>query len=367
MKKALVTIICTLFFTWSGWAQNCNSPVSNVIFQSNFNQIAIQSSNQLKLDKSLAFVNNHCLMAAQIKNIALLFSEDSYRLEFCKVAYLHLYDKANFYDVYDAFSTFSNAFRLNDFVHQTEANSTASTATTTTSTVVQAQVNTKPAEPTFPNYAYPSVLYYKGHMGCSGPVISENVFGNIVKRVYAQPTEESKSVAIQQSYEQNCLSMAHMMKLCHLVQSENLRLRILMNSFSRIYDQDHYQSPIVLFSSTELQNEWTTYASAYLAPPPPVCETSDADFKKILEALKAKHFSDEKFNTLELASKNKCFTVTQIKTISKEFSFGSEKLKAFKMLYAKCNNKDDYYMLIDELTFPSEKEDLSEFIRNDGK
>lgn len=363
MKKFIFTAVGIVMLNIASYAQNCNSPVSNIIFQSNFNQIAVQSSNQLKLNMAIQFVNNNCLMSAQVKNITLLFTDDAYKLEFCKVAYSHTFDKVSFYDVYDAFSTFSNAFRLHDYILLVETHST-NTATAQTTTASQA---------TFPNIAYPAVINYSGHTGCQGPVINDNAFRTIAQNVANQPTDESKFVAVQLAYEQNCLGMGQMMKLCFLLQSEDMRLRSMMNAFPKIYDQDHYQSAVVLFANNNNQSTWTTYASAFLSPPPPppapepVCETSDADFQGIMKSLKAKNFPDEKVSMLELISQKRCFSVSQIKTIGKEFSFGSDKLKVFKMLYAKCNTRDDYYQLVDMLTFPSEKEELSSFIRNDGK
>jgi hypothetical protein len=37
------------------------------------------------------------------------------------------------------------------------------------------------------------------------------------------------------------------------------------------------------------------------------------------------------------------------------------------MLYGKCNEKNNYYKLMDDLIYPSDKEDLKKFIDNGGK
>ena len=90
--------IFAFIFVWANnsYAQNCQNPVNNVVYQSQFNQVASQASNQQKLDKALGFINNGCYMSQQVKNIALLFTEDSYRLDFCKAAYSHTFDQVNF-------------------------------------------------------------------------------------------------------------------------------------------------------------------------------------------------------------------------------------------------------------------------------
>lgn len=348
-------------------AQNCSNPVSAVIFQSNFNQIAIQQTNQLKLDRSIQFVNANCLTATQVKTIAQLFNEDTYRLEFCKVAYLHTFDRVNFFEVYDAFAQFSFALRLYDYAKTIEQ---ANTVVVTPVPVNPNPTTTAPKEPSFPNFAYPSAANYNGSKGCNGPIVSDAIFKAIAQNVFNQPTDESKFVAIQLAYEQNCLSFAHIMKLTYLVSSESIRLKILMNSFSRIFDQQNYQSGIVLFSSTAAQNEWTAYAKVYLMPPPvpePICETTEADFKKMQESLNQKRFSDEKRELVKIWITDKCLSVNQIKTISKDFAFGDDKLLVFKGFYAKCTDKKDYYNLVDELSFTSEKDNLRNFIKNGGK
>lgn len=366
MKKLITSVLAVLLLTNFNFAQNCSNPVSAVVFQNNFNQIAVQQNNQLKLNKSIQFANENCMMAAQVKNIAQLFNDDNYRLEFCKVAYLHTFDRVNFFDVYDAFGTFSAALRLYDFIRLIESAPVVVTPSPVTTTVT----NTAPKEPVFPNFAYPSTVNYNGNKGCHGVLTSDATFKSIAQNVFNQPTDESKFVAIQLAYEQNCMSFAQIMKLTFLLQSENLRLKTLINSFSKIYDQDNYQSGIVLFSTTALQNEWTAYAKAYLAPPPPpvvVCTTSDAEFKKLNDELKAKRFTDDKRGLVKIWINDRCLSVAQIKEISKQFAFGDDKMIVFKGFYAKCPDKNNYYLLVDELSFTSEKENLRNFILNEGK
>lgn len=354
MKK-----IFTLFLLLPAFAllaQNCPSPTDATTYQNGFNAIAVQQGDQLKLVKATRFIGDKCLLASQVKNMALLFAEDSVRLDFCKTAYAHTYDVANFYDVYDAFRHFSYAIRLYDYVQQHNK--------------MAVQVNTEPpraAEPAFPNYAYPDTARYAGKKGCAGPVMKDAAFRQNAQNIFSQPTDESKYVALQGAVDQGCISFAQLMKFTSLMKSDNFRMKGLVYGFPRVYDQEHYQSGMVLFSTTQGQNEWTNYAKTYLTPPPPECKTNDADFKKLLADLQAKRFPDEKMTMMELISKDRCFTVAQIKSFGKEFSFGEEKLKVFKMLYAKCNDQNNYYQLVDELTFSSEKEDLKRFIANGGK
>ncbi len=352
MKKITTLFILFLAIATSSFAQNCQNPISATAYQTGFNNIAVQQGDQNKLIRASRFVSDKCLLATQVKNIALLFNTDSTRLEFCRTAYTHTYDPANFYDVYDAFRSFSYALRLYNFVQMTATvNAPAPTA----------------AEVTFPAYAYPDIAGYTGVQGCVGPIMAESAFKLAAKNVYAQPTDESKYVAIQTVVEQNCLSFAQSMKLASLLQTNNFKLKAMMYAFPKIYDQAHYQSGIVLFNEVQTQNEWTAFATQYLTPPPAPCLVSEEDLKGVLQAMRAKNFPDEKLSILNVAAKDRCFSVAQIKTIGKEFTFGSERLKVFKMLYEKCNDKENYFKLVDELTFDSEKDELKKFINNGGK
>ncbi|HEU4716819.1 MAG TPA: DUF4476 domain-containing protein [Bacteroidia bacterium] len=360
MKHFSIALLSALLITANVFAQDCQDPVSPAVFQSNFNVIAVQHTNQKKLEQADLFVNSNCLTAAQVKNIAQLFTDDSYRLDFCKNAYLHTFDRVNFYDVYDTFTKFSYAFRLNDYIHELDSNTASNTTTVT--------VNPPPhAAPVFPNYSYPAIAAYNGKKGCAGPVISDDAFNNIAQNVFSQPTDESKVVAIQSASNANCLSFAMIMKLSSLVGNESLRLSVMENTFSKVFDLENYPSGTQLFTDNNNQAAWLNYAKNTLTPPPAPCVTSDADFNTVLASVHSKPFDNDKMSTLQLAAKDRCFSVAQIRKLAAEFAFSDAKLKVFKMLYAKCNDQQDYYQCLDDLTFSTEKDDLSNFIKNGGK
>src|ERR1041385_1813980 len=217
--KTFTFFFLLILFCKISIAQTCNNPVSSTIFQNNFNQIAIQQTNDLKLAKADLFVNSNCVLSSQVKNIAQLFTEDNYRLEFCKTAYPHTFDQVNFFDVYDAFTTFSYALRLYDFIH------------TAPVIVTPPPVST---EPVFPNVAYPSSANYTGKKGCAGPVLNAASFKTVAQNVFIQPTDESKQIAIQNASNNNCLDFAEVMKLVSLLQSEDFRLQLLEFTFPKV-------------------------------------------------------------------------------------------------------------------------------------
>jgi hypothetical protein len=63
-------------------------------------------------------VSRHLLSSLQVKTIAARFGDDAARLEFATAAYPQTIDPENFYEVYDAFKTFSKVMRLHDRIHE---------------------------------------------------------------------------------------------------------------------------------------------------------------------------------------------------------------------------------------------------------
>lgn len=115
MKKYIYTIIFVFAIQLSN-AQNCNNPISTASFQLGFNQVAVMPNNDTKFAKAMNLLTNTCLMSENIKSMSQLFTDDAFRLEYCKAAYTHAFDRANYYQVYDAFTKFSAAFMLHDYI-----------------------------------------------------------------------------------------------------------------------------------------------------------------------------------------------------------------------------------------------------------
>jgi Domain of unknown function (DUF4476) len=351
MRKIFTTLLLILGITGMSFAQNCQTPISAAVFQTGFNSIAVTQGDQAKLIRASRFVSDKCLSASQVKTIALLFGGDSLRLEFCKTAYARTTDQANYYDVYDAFRAFSYALRLYNYVEH---------YTVPVSTPVAAQL-------TFPNYAYPDTVRYTGKKGCAGPAMTDAAFMTAAQNIAAQPSDESKYVAVQDLVGRNCFTFAQTMKLASLMRTDDYKMRVLTTTFPVVYDQEHYPSGIVVFSTTQMQNNWTSFAAAYLTPPPAPCLVTDAEFKVLLNDVKEKRFTSEKMNLIEMLSKDRCFNVAQIRALAMEFSFGDERMKTYKMLYKKCTNQKDYYQVVDDLQFDAEKAEMRRFINAGGK
>lgn len=355
--------ICLLFVLLlsAGARAQCGAPVSNTDFQNAFNQIAVQQVASNKLVKALDFINANCLSATQAKTLAQLFGNDTDRLQFCKAAYPRIYDRQNYYEVYDAFTSNASIIRLHDFVLGW---ATGDPPVTAPAIPVPAPSTPPPAKPiAFPKWTYPTSDAYSGTKGCAGPIISQEDFNELATLTANQPTDESRQVTIQNAANEQCLDLQQVMKLISLVKSESVRYNTLSAVFPSVFDQEHYSAAAAVFPTPAMKTKWTGFASEYLTPAPPPCTVSANDFKSAVNAVNAKHFADERLAVVDLLAKDRCFTVDQIRTISQAAPFGEEKMTMFKKLYPKCTDKPNYYKLVNELKFTHEQEEMNEFIK----
>ncbi|WP_127122741.1 DUF4476 domain-containing protein [Chryseotalea sanaruensis] len=356
--RALI-LFMLLILGLEAFAQDCTNPIDKSSFQEGFNQVAIQGTNAKKLDVALLFIKDKCLVSAQVKTMAQLFSEDQPRLIFSTTAFKRTSDPANFYEVMDAFTNLSYAFRLYDIIKAPVKKEPAVTVPVNPPLPIEQVL-------TFPRYNYPSSIRYAGVKGCNGPVANEEIFRRTANNAFYQPTEEAKEVVVVNAVETACFDFAQAMKLISTFRLEETKLKVLIKIFPRVYDQEAYRLGAQLFLDTKLREEWLKYASFYLAPPAPACEESDADFQKVLKKVQDKFFDHERISLIETLAIDHCFKVSQIKKMFTEISQAARKPDLLKKLYDKCPDKKNYYLLVDDLIFQSEKEELKSFIKSKG-
>jgi hypothetical protein len=73
-----------------------------------------ESGEPERLKAAKLFASRHRLSSLQVKAIAETLGGEQARLDFALDAYIHTVDPENYYEVYDAFRTFSKVMRLHD-------------------------------------------------------------------------------------------------------------------------------------------------------------------------------------------------------------------------------------------------------------
>ena len=97
---------------------NCNGnyAMSASNFSAAKNTISKQSFDETKLSTAKQIISSNCLLAAQIKELMLLFSFEETRLTLAKDAYVHCVDKNNYFLLNDAFTFSSSVEELNNSI-----------------------------------------------------------------------------------------------------------------------------------------------------------------------------------------------------------------------------------------------------------
>ncbi|MFZ4523534.1 MAG: DUF4476 domain-containing protein [Bacteroidales bacterium] len=80
----------------------CANPVSDADFTANLVDISARPFEPMQLSAAKKVAETHCLTAAQVKLVILVFDSESSRISFAKFAYDHVYDRDNYGEVKDA-------------------------------------------------------------------------------------------------------------------------------------------------------------------------------------------------------------------------------------------------------------------------
>ena len=335
------------------FAQDCQQVATDNDFQQFYEQVAVQETDQNKLNHSYQFLNEKCYSSGHIQLIAHLYLSEDSKLDFCKSAYPFVLDKENFYDVYDAFNTFSYAFRLHDFVTAYNGGTVAVTNNPTTTSNTTSPIS-------YPNYNFPSAYGYQGSTGCSAP-ISEVEFNVLASTLNSYSTDDEKVVAGTMYAVENCLSMTQLMKMSSLFSNENKAKSFLENAFAFSFDKDNYTFVNQCFSNQNLKDSWAVYCQGMLVPATN-CSVSESELKGMIEKIDDAAFASDQVAVVKALNANFCFSTAQVKLIMNEFSFPENKLDIAEMLYDKCTDRKNYYQLKGEFSFNSYEEQFSKLI-----
>lgn len=358
--KRLLLLLSVFTYCFAAFAQNmCNNPVSNSYYNTEYANINSMVNATSKVSYASNFVNNNCLYSYQIKQITMILYNDQDKLTFAKAAYRNCWDKENFYDVYDAFASFSNAFRLHDYVIAQRGTNTYTNIVTTTTY-------------DYPNYSYPDYTSYFGITGCNMP-IDENSFNNNYQGFKMSKLGESaKSISIRDFINNTCLSTAQIMKLVSVLPTESYRLDVLKQAYLRAYDRGNFSSAGQLLTNQTYRLDLEAYiksnggtTTTTIITTNTNCMVSSTDMTDIKKSINAASFDNTKITTAkQILAAKKCFSVTQIKEILQLFSFESSKLEVAKYAYDYCVDKTNYYQVNDVFSFTSSKDELSKYVQS---
>ena len=94
---------------------------------------------------------------------------------------------------------------------------------------------------------------------------------------------------------------------------------------------------------------------------------SPSEFTSVRGQVNSIAMDKEKLSFLQMMTKDRCFKTEQIIQLSQLFSFSSNKLSFFKDAYLTVLDPQLYYSVLQELTFSSERNELSNFMNKNKR
>lgn len=328
----------------------CISPMPQLQFQQKMFVLSKAYSEDNKQQIARSIASGNCLSSAQVKQIAEQFVDEYYRLDFAEMAYENTFDKDNFYSVYDAFTNFSTVFMLHDYVtgrcHSTPV------------------VPQPPVGITFPEYEYPSAYSYHGRTNCNIPMPDQD-FTMLALQIANQKYEPGRLLIASQMVQNNCVSVAQVMKLASLLEMESNRLSFAKAAFAGTYDIDNYQMVEQVFTYNPYKADLEDFIQSQdgTIDKPPPCLVTESDFTDVCASIRKQSFNSTRVAIArQIIQAKGCFTSHQVLDIVKLFDFEDSRLEIAKYAYAYTSDKENYYVLNDGFSFESSKTELSKFI-----
>lgn len=94
-----------------------------------------------------------------------------------------------------------------------------------------------------------------------------------------------------------------------------------------------------------------------------IAPMAPTDFRKAMDAIRNESMSSNKLNLANTILASNFMDTDQIVAMMNLFSFESDKLKFVKAAYLKCVDPQNYYKVVQELTYSSSKTELNNFIQ----
>ena len=95
-----------------------------------------------------------------------------------------------------------------------------------------------------------------------------------------------------------------------------------------------------------------------------ICDNvaTDADITSMKSKIEAQAFKDERMDRAKYVTKDYCFVSKQVVNIMESFGYEDDKLEMAKDLYDQATDKNNYDIVVDALTYKSDRDELKKFM-----
>lgn len=378
--KNVYSILFVLILSFGAQAQQkCSTAMNDFQFNRWYSQLSNIGNEQVKLNRTKIYNQSNCFSAEQIKKVATTFTTDDARLAYAENAYYSCVNREDYFEVLDAFTSFSSAFRLYDFM---VANREGNNQNTTQEPAID-----------FPNLDYPRLTSNQSNTACTNP-LSQSGFTTIALQVFQHQAPIKKYVVALQSLRGQCYTVEQAMKIATLLDNDNHKMDYLQKAYHHIYNRKDlgygrqvfrmgsYKTGFDEFikeknlevygSNSDDQNDDDTNQDDQNQNSNNSsnndCAVNENNFLILLSMVENEPSDRTRLQILKSRMANDdCYTLDQIRKLMKKLVSESLRMDFVKIAFDSCSQQNQYFQLTSEFISRSRKNELLKFIEEENK
>jgi hypothetical protein len=276
-----------------------------------------------------AFNNsNNNFTTYQARQLILLISSESNRLQLAKLSYRSIVNKNNFNQLYDILNSQSSKDELAAYVNN-----------------------------------------YNNNGGNSNGAMSDANFNTLYQTIEQQWPVNTQISSITNAFNNsnNYFTTYQARQLILLITSENNRLQLAKLSYRSIVDKNNFNQLYDLFNSQSSKDELLAYVNSYGSNSGThKVAMTDADFNSLYQSIQMQFIPGEKMNSLTAVFNNKSyfFTSAQAKKLIILITFESNRLQLAKLSYRTIVDRNNFNQLQDLFNSQASRDELDVYVRD---
>jgi hypothetical protein len=275
-----------------------------------------------------AFNNsNNNFTTNQARQLILLISSESNRLQLAKLSYRSIVDRNNFTRLYDVLNSQSSKDELTAFVNN-----------------------------------------YNNNGSNSNGAMSDANFNSLYQTIQQQWPVNTQISSITNAFNNsnNYFTSYQAKQLIQLISSESSRLELAKISYRCIVDKNNFNQLYDLFNSQSSKDELTAYVNNYGSNSGNnKVAITEANYNSLYQSIQMQFLPGERMNSLTAAFNNNShyFTSAQVKKLILLITFESNRLQLAKLSYRSIVDRNNFNQLQDLFNSQASRDELDAYVK----
>jgi Domain of unknown function (DUF4476) len=308
---------------------NTNGAMSDANFNTLYQTIQKQWPVNTQINSiTNAFNNtNNNFNTYQARQLILLISSESNRLQLAKLSYRSIVDRNNFTQLYDVLNSQSSKDELTAYVNN-----------------------------------------YNGNGNNSNGAMSDANFNSLYQTIQQQWPVNTQISSITNAFNNsnNYFTTYQAKQLIQLISSESSRLELAKMSYRSIVDKNNFNQLYDLFNSQSSKDELAAYINNYGGNSGNYKEAmTDANYNSLYQSIQMQFLPGERMNSLTATFNNNSyyFTSAQAKKLILLITFESNRLQLAKLSYRTIVDRNNFNQLQDLFNSQASRDELDAYVR----